>query len=75
MTLLCSHTVNDKQEKTNRVNEIAKSVGLKIHPGKTKVMRAKNKSTHKICIGDTELEEVQHFKYLGSYISTDSNIE
>ena len=57
------------------VNEIAKSVGMKIHPGKTKVMRAKNKSTRRICIGDTELEEVQHFKYLGSYISADSNIE
>jgi hypothetical protein len=42
---LLSHTVNDIQEKTHRVNEIAKGVGLKIHPGKTKVMRAKNKST------------------------------
>jgi hypothetical protein len=72
---LLSLTVNDIQEKTDRVNQIAKSVGLKIHPGKTKVMRAKNKSTRRICIGDTELEEVQHFMYLGSYISADSNIE
>jgi hypothetical protein len=38
-------------------------------------MRAKNKSTRRICIGDSELEEVQHFKYLGSYILADSNIE
>jgi hypothetical protein len=38
-------------------------------------MRAKNKSTQRICIGDTVLEEVQHFKYLGSYILADSNIE
>jgi hypothetical protein len=38
-------------------------------------MRAKNKSTRRICIGDTEIEKVQHFKYLGSYISTDSNIK
>jgi hypothetical protein len=38
-------------------------------------MRAKNMSTRRMCIGDTELKEVQHFKYLGSYISADNNIE
>ena len=48
--------VNDIQEKTDRVDEIVQSVGLKIHPRKTKVMRAKNKSTHRVCIGDTELQ-------------------
>jgi hypothetical protein len=55
---LLSHTFTDIQKKTERFSEIAKGVGLKIHPGKTKVMRVKNKSTRRICIGDTELEEV-----------------
>ena len=72
---LLAHTQNDIQEKTSRVDETARSVGLKIHPDKTKVMKAKNKSSKKTEVQGRELEEVQHFKYLGSYISADSNIE
>ena len=38
-------------------------------------MKLKNRSTTKTIVRNVELEEVQDFKYLGSYISTDSNIE
>ncbi|XP_060570017.1 uncharacterized protein LOC132728386 [Ruditapes philippinarum] len=38
-------------------------------------MKVKTKSSQKISINNTELEEVKDFKYLGSYISADSNIE
>ena len=66
---LLSHT------QTNKVNQIACSVGLKIHPNKTNVMKLKNRSATKSSIRGTELEEVKDFKYLGSYISADSDIE
>ena len=73
---LLSHTQKDIQEKTTRVDEIASSVELKIHPDKTKIMKAKNKSTQKIDVRGTALEEVEYFlKCLGSYISADSNIK
>ena len=72
---LLSHTQKDIQEKTDRVNQTAKSVGLKIHADKTKLMKLKNRSTKATTVHGQELEEVQHFKYLGSYISADSNIE
>ena len=72
---LLAHTQKDIQDKTNRVDRTARSVGLKIHPNKTKIMKAKNKSKKKINIRGQDLEEVEHFKYLGSYISVDSDIE
>ena len=72
---LLSHTQKDIQEKTDRVDQTARSVGLKIHPEKTKMMTANNRSTKRTNVRGADLEEVQHFKYLGSYISADSNIE
>ena len=67
---LHSHTQKSIQEKTDRVDRAARSVRLKIHPSKSKMTKLK-----KTIVRNVELEEVQDFKYLGSYISTDSNIE
>ena len=39
------------------------------------MMKLKDRSTTKTIVRNVELEEVQDFRYLGSYISTDSNIE
>ena len=39
------------------------------------MMKLKNRSTTKTIVRNVELEEVQDFRYLGSYISTDRNIE
>jgi len=71
---LLAHTQQDIQEKTSRVDHIARSVGLKIHPDKTKIIKLKNRSQAKTMVNGQMLEEVQHFKYLGSYISADSDI-
>ena len=72
---LLAHTHSDIQEKTDRVASTAKNVGLKIHTAKTKVMKAKNKFRVSVTVEGEPLEEVKDFKYLGSYISSDSNID
>ena len=74
ITLLL-HTQKDIQEKTDRVDQTARSVGLKIHPEKTKVITANNRTSKKTNVRGADLEEVQNVKYLVSYISADSNIE
>ena len=71
---LLAHTHSDIKEKTDRVASTAKKVGLKIHAAKTKVMKAKNKFRLPVTVEGEPLEEVKDFKYLGSYISSDSNI-
>ena len=35
----------------------------------------RNKNTRSLTVNGSKLEEVEDFKYLGSYISADSNIE
>lgn len=65
---LLSHTHKDIQEKTDKVDKTARSVGLRIYPGKTKVMKVKNKSIVKTNVRGTELKGAQDFKYLGWYI-------
>ena len=71
---LLAHTQKDIQEKTERVDKVGRTVGLKISLRKTKMMM-KNKSNAKTTVQGEELEEVEHFKYLGSYVWADSNIE
>lgn len=58
------------QENTDRVNQTARNVGL--HLDQTKMMKVKNKRAKECSV---ELEEVVDFKYLGSYISANSNIK
>ena len=72
---LLSHTQEDIQEKTDRVAANSRKVGLKIHASKTKIMKAKTKFQEPVTVDGKPLEEVKHFKYLGSFISSDSNIE
>ena len=72
---LLSHAQKDMQEKTSKVDQAASSVGLRIHPEKSKLMRKNTKSDDNIKVQGSDLEEVEHFKYLGSYISANSNIE
>jgi len=72
---LLTHTQKDMQEKTERVDNVGRSVGLKISQGTMKLMKMRNRSQAMTTVQGKELEEVQHFKYLGSFISADSNIE
>ena len=53
---LLSHTQKDIQEKTSRVDEVASSVGLKIHPDKTKIMKANSRSVSRTVVGGSDLE-------------------
>jgi hypothetical protein len=48
---LLSHTVINIQENTDRVNEIARGIGLKIHPGKNKVMRPRRRVLEEYALG------------------------
>ena len=41
---LLAHTQKDMQEKTERVDNVGRSVGLNISQGKTKLMKMKNRS-------------------------------
>jgi hypothetical protein len=66
----------DMQEKTARIEQIAKTVRLKINSTKSKLMKLKTKSTKPINKKNgVEIEEVDAFKYLGSYIPSDGNME
>ncbi|XP_077862029.1 uncharacterized protein LOC144343190 [Saccoglossus kowalevskii] len=55
---LLTHTQKDIQEKRDKVDTTARSVGLTIHPNKTKIMKMKNRSRIK-------LEKIQDFKLKG----------
>ena len=70
-----SHTKKDIQEKTDMVDQTARSAGLKIYSEKAKVMTANNRISKKTNVLGAVLEVMQNFKYLGSYISAISNIE
>ncbi|BHF82417.1 hypothetical protein SprV_0802555500 [Sparganum proliferum] len=58
----------DLQSMVSRVNEVAKSVGLSINAGKTKVFSSCIPDQEKAPLGidDCQLEEVDSFKYLGA---------
>ena len=46
------------------LNNISKTVGLKIHKGKTKFM-INYPNQDSLCIENEEIEKVEHYKYLG----------
>ena len=47
---LLSHTCDQMQRKTTELENTAKSIGLRIHPGKSKVMKLKTNSTANITV-------------------------
>ena len=67
------------QEKTADVEATSLRVGLKIHRGKTKVMRGNTDNINPISLGETALEDVEKFTYLGSIVDvkggTDADIK
>nr|VZI36913.1 unnamed protein product [Spirometra erinaceieuropaei] len=58
----------DLQSMESRVNEVARSVGLSINAGKTKVLSSciPDQEMAPLGIDDCQLEEVDSFKYLGA---------
>ena len=63
---LLSHTHAQMQGKTEELNNISKSVGLRIHPGKSKLMKIGMVSENPVSVEHRPLEEVDTFTYLGS---------
>ncbi|KAK3800902.1 hypothetical protein RRG08_051137 [Elysia crispata] len=56
------------QDKTSTVNQLSGSIGLRIHPGKSKMLRIKTEDTQAITVGGKSLEVVEKFMYLGRVI-------
>ena len=57
------------QKKTNKLEETSFKTGLKININKTKIKRIKTKINNSIRIKNEEIEEVEHFMYLGAQIN------
>ena len=56
------------QEKTERLCQYARSIGLQINTNKTKVLRINNKETNPIKIRGKDVEDVDTFTYLGAIV-------
>ena len=67
---LLFHTWNQMQHKTTELGNIARSIGLKIHPGKPTIIKVKTESTSHIKVDSRSLKEMDAFIYLGTGIDT-----
>ena len=66
---LLAHRHQHMQEKTDRLSVIAKSTGLEINVNKTKNMRLQTRTETPITLNGRDIEEVDHFTYLGSVVN------
>nr|KAG5702955.1 hypothetical protein BaRGS_034728 [Batillaria attramentaria] len=65
---LLSHSQQQMQDKTTELATTTSQVGLKIHGGKTKILKINTASSDSITLDGNPLEEVEAFTYLGSII-------
>jgi hypothetical protein len=65
----------DMKEKLKRLKEEAELAGLHININKTKGMRVNTSNIQKFRLGETEIEEVGSFVYLGSVVSENGGAE
>ncbi|GFR64326.1 LINE-1 retrotransposable element ORF2 protein [Elysia marginata] len=72
---LLSHNHQQLQEKTATLNTTSKSLGLKIHKNKTKILRLKTNNNRPVTVEDEELEDVDSSTYLGSTINKEGGVE
>ena len=63
-----SATKQQMQDKTRRMEEEGKRVGLKINTAKTKNMRINARNQEKIKINGQDIEETEEFTYLGATV-------
>ena len=66
---LLSHSHQQMQDKTTELAATSSQVGLKIHEGKTKILKINTASEDPVTLRGSELEEVEAFTYLGSIIN------
>ena len=75
---LLSHSRQQMQEKTTVLADTSTKVGLKIHKGKTKILKI-NTSEDPVMLFGNGLEEVEAFTYLGSILDkqggTDADVQ
>ena len=69
------HSFDQMQRKTSKLENAPRSIVLRIHPGKSKVMKVKTDSTATITIERKSLEEVDTFTNLGSRVGTQIGTE
>ena len=62
--VLLSSTKQQIQDKTRRLDEEVRRVGLKINKEKTKAMRINARNQEKIIINGQDIEDVDEFVYL-----------
>jgi hypothetical protein len=65
---LLSSTHEHMQQKTTKLYNTAKQIGLIINKKKTKVMKINNKNQTAITIDNEEVESVERFSYLGACV-------
>ena len=60
----------------SHTSDFYQKLGLSINIGKTEFMQyTSDQASAALHIDDTHLNEVEHFKYLGSHISSDCNLD
>ena len=65
-----------KEDMEREFKKAMSNWGMKIHWGKTKVMRVgKQVEECKVCVDGEEIEQVQNMKYLGAILSADGTCE
>jgi hypothetical protein len=74
LTLL-SHTEHHIQEKTRKLEENVRMVGLKINAKKTKIVYLNTERLPVIFVKGKQLDTVDSFNYLGSCITTEGGAE
>ena len=62
-------------EKTNALATTARNLGLKINIKTTKDLRMSSRNTEPILVNGEVVDEVDHFTYLGSKMSTNGDGE
>ncbi|KAK3773949.1 hypothetical protein RRG08_066156 [Elysia crispata] len=65
---LLSHNHDQMQNKTKVLRDTSQTIGLRIHPGKSKILKVKTSGSETIMVGGSQSEEVSEFTYLGSII-------
>lgn len=74
--VLVAHSEEDLQYNVEIYHNELRKVNMKINIGKTKTMViAAEEIRHSITIEGQEIEQVDTFKYLGAYISSNGNLE
>lgn len=63
--------MNHLQYKTTKLEDNSAKVGLKLNVKKCKVLKVNSKSEASLNVGNSEVEEVDSFTYLGANVTKD----